>query len=307
MLKNNKKKIRRVFLIGDGCFWNGDKPLKRALKFVEDLNSNYFLPDATKLTPMHALSCLAAEERAWLIQLHQITKRSYVPPRLPNNEDPFSTLLQRLSVASSFRKIMEKSYNEDNTIAWKKICYDFLISKGLYEDDSAIITTNWDNTLSRDNNIKNVAYLHGRCIKPHLMILPTETITEFVLHNTLFTEVKETIKNLIKKDFPIEAFKLVEERFDWLKNQFDALFAVQKCANDWLKEADSLYICGLAFNIYDHELTNFISLSTLKKEWKKVCIVNRDKNKNKKCNDVAAILRLDLEKIDFFDSTESPF
>ncbi len=69
-MRNNKDIAKKqVFLIGNGCVENGSKPLERALKFSEDYNSNYFLPDVTKLGPMHALSCLAAEERQWFIQL----------------------------------------------------------------------------------------------------------------------------------------------------------------------------------------------------------------------------------------------
>ncbi len=128
--KDNTKKVRRVFLIGNGCFSNGDKPIIRALKFSEDLNSNYFLPDATKIGHMHALSCLAAEERAWFVILAQAVKRKWNPPELINGEDSSILLIQHLSKAASFRKILGQSYNEDDEIKWKKTCHDFLVGEG---------------------------------------------------------------------------------------------------------------------------------------------------------------------------------
>ncbi len=137
------------------------------------------------------------------------------------------------------------------------------------------------------------------------MILPTETINELFFYSSCFSEIKEYIDNLFKKGCCSESFKLINERFDGSKNNFEELFIGQNLANEWLRQAESLYICGLAFNIYDHELTNTIALSTQRKNWKKICVVNRENKENdkeKKCDLVAAILRLDSEKIEFVDT-----
>lgn len=265
MIKCNGKEIRRVFLVGNGCFDNGSKPLERAFEFSEDKKSNYFLPDSTKLEPMHALSCLAAEERQWFIQLMHAFKGEWTLPKLPNGEDPYVAIAQHLAGASSFRIIMGKAYNDYCDIKWKRKCHDFLKKKGLYEDDSAIITTNWDNTLAGDDKIKNLVYLHGRCTKPNLMILPTETIAEFVMLNSIFSDNEKHISLLLEKGCSVESFVLIKERFDSSRSKFGELFECENLAGKWLRQANILYSCGLAFNIYDHELTNTIAISSQKK------------------------------------------
>ncbi len=308
MRNENEKKIRRVFLIGNGCFLNGNKPLERALNFSEDYSSNYFLPDATKVGSMHALSCLAAEERAWLQQIILTAKKKYHPPKIPNGEDPHIRLLHHLAKAMSFRLIMGKSYNDDYEIEWRKSCHDFLVDKGLYDDKSAIITTNWDNTLSRDTGINNLVYLHGRCTEPHLMIFPSETMAEFAYYCSEFQEFIYPIIDSVKKDLSDDVLELIDKRFDGSKNNYEKLFTFDNLANEWISQADYLYICGLAFNEYDNELMNTISLSAQNKKWKKVCIVNRikkekpEEDKKDKIDRVAAILRLNPEQIEFIDS-----
>ncbi len=308
-MRNNKDIAKkRVFLIGNGCIENGSEPLEQALKFSEDYNSNYFLPDATKLGPMHALSCLAAEEREWFARIALVSKGKWIPPKMPDGEDLIIVLLHHLSKAMSFRKIMGKSYNDNYAIKWRKSCHDFLESEGLYSYDSAIITTNWDNTLNGDKQIKNLAYLHGRCTEPQLMIFPTETINELNYQCSVFSESIEPLVDSVKKDLKDEVLKLVYERFDGSKNNYDKLFAYHILAEEWLRQADYLYICGLAFNIYDHELMNTIAFASQNKKWEKISIINRikkenpEKDKKDKIDRVKAILRLDSEKVEFIDS-----
>ena len=75
IFRTTDAKIKKLFIIGNGCIENGCDPLIRLLNDCEEHQTDSFSFDSRKLTPMHALSCLAAEERLFFNMLYSSYKR----------------------------------------------------------------------------------------------------------------------------------------------------------------------------------------------------------------------------------------
>jgi len=308
-------KIKKLFIIGNGCVENGCDPLIGLLKDCEKHQTNSFLFDPTKLTPMHALSCLAAEERLFFNILYSSYKRvtdgntRYNSVKI-NGVPGSLKAMSIVAAAASFRMELAKRYQSGSSIKWRSSVHNVLNELGIYENGSAVVTTNWDNTLWKDSKLKNLCYLHGRCSNPMTMIFPTETIEEFTIQEILFSEIMDYLEKDSNTHNGIDDYSLLKKRFLIEGSKYEDLFSCENIMSHWLKSSEEIYFCGTALNIYDHELINTISREASKVSFNKVSIVNRTNGKGKikeedlknKKDIVSGLLRYDSEKIEFIDA-----
>ncbi len=309
LIRRNENKIKKLFVIGNGCIENGTNPLETLITECENLNTNVFRINATKIDPMHALSCLAAEERMFLnILLASLLTNSsnghyYTPPTI-DNKPGFLKALGAMGSCASFRLEMGRRYLEDKNIKVKDKAKEILANLGLFEADAAAVTLNWDNCLWNIPDIKNLTHLHGRCSDPMTMIFPTETINEYYLHSILVEKIIEVLNSLSNEHKKQNHLDLFLDRYFIKDKGYKNLFESENYLNRWLNEANEIYFCGIAFNTYDHELTNSFGMYSSSKTWKRIAILSRVNNKDLKLKSLSGILKQNPSTIEFINTSD---
>lgn len=273
-------KKRKLFIVGNGVIENGDIPLKNALKTLREHHQHRF--NWELLGPIPSLSCISAIGRDLFDHLILVGKGKLLKP-LPEEH----LILKLFAYSIESRRVLGKSYSTSkDRLRIKDSCWKVLEELGICDDDSACITTNWDNSLWESSQIKCVAHLHGRCSAPDSMILPTETISERVLRGVQIQEVQEKLLSLFPEDED-----LLNEIVRFYSIPDDSIH-VKMCAvetqfRERLSSVEEVVIIGVRFNDYDHELMSSISLSSSSSC--KIVLVNTRSNKEEKIKKVAGL------------------
>ncbi len=309
LTRTNNKKIKKLFIVGNGCIENGTDCLKKLITECEDLNTRVFRCNATKLSPMHSLSCLAAEERQFLaILASSLNEREgnpiYNAPKVDNKPGALHALAL-IASSASFRLEMGKRYEECPLIRPNPSTIHILKKLGLFDANSAIITTNWDNYFWNMLQIQNIAHLHGRCSFPMSMIFPTETIYEYQYHAMNIQPFHAKLSAMAIEYQEEELLHLFNERYLISNQEYSRLFIAENYFADCLSSAEELYLCGIAFNDYDHELANSIGTYSQNNHWNKIGIVSLARRENEKIELASGLLRTQKSKIDFIEISDS--
>jgi hypothetical protein len=137
------------------------------------------------------------------------------------------------------------------------------------------------------------------------MIFPSETIQEYALHATLLESISADLDSdlMNHQDKDRENGKWLYKRSLVEKQEYENLFKSENKFLDWLNEAEEIYLCGLAFNIYDHELCNSFCRTkiTKRKLWKRIVIVNTKNKKEEKKELLSVILQVDPSTIEYIE------
>ncbi|NGX51911.1 MAG: hypothetical protein KR126chlam5_00200 [Candidatus Anoxychlamydiales bacterium] len=299
--------IKKVFFIGNGCIENGIIPLKKLYKDIESLKTKSFLINSEKSPDsMLPLSSLADQERHFFSELFLSSRGALDNKLIPDRQ---LMALNHLAAFTSTRLELAKRFKNEDLI-FNKNTLDILKKEGFFNDDIAIATINWDNALDTlDLNHDNIIYLHGSCKKPMSMIFPTETISEIARNHTIFKDIEPSLLKKInsplrqKNEF-LEIFNLVQKRFSFFPNDSNGLiklYSVEIQFNDWMKEADKLFFCGINFNSYDSELINSLALFAKNNNVssKKIVIINTSNNDTKKKQTLSCILHIPEDSIEY--------
>ena len=169
-----QKEIKKVFVIDNGAIERRSKPLDAFLELLQPNNLTTF--DATKLEMETTFSCMVAQENQRLAILHATANGEFQPKALNGSSD-IDCLLKHAAGSISARMRLGEEYEKCNELAFRKTVLESMEEEGLFDSDSFVVTTNWDQTLWNEEKLRNLAYLHGRCNDPLTMILPTQTWT----------------------------------------------------------------------------------------------------------------------------------
>lgn len=232
-----------LIFIGNGIFEDGWDPLGKAIK-----DSNPFFNstnDWDNCDLAHILSLASYRFRS----IRSYFLNAAIAEGKTEISDPkgFSSFLGRFL---EFRKTVAANYHSAEL---KVHPYPKQIEEILFNENTAIVTTNWDETLWKQN-LPNLIHLHGRSEYPDSLIFPTEFSDDESLTNQLILNHKM--------------------EYEWMWKTFyrgsnsSNLFNAHATSSRWLSRTKNIYIWGLAFHEYDAELNHLFStvpLSSLPK------------------------------------------
>jgi hypothetical protein len=258
-------KPKVVFLIGNGAIKNGTSPLNMALKETPVLSDDTInVAEFNKLNFDHKLAVIS-----FFLRLYR--DESLNPCKTP-----------RRSIAA--RRLMKTYQNTRMNIA-AKYCL-MKTSMSLHKlhrkcplkldvATSAVITTNWDETLWNDGSIQNILQLHGRCSIWESMIFPTELTQDEAIVDATLTYSKMLAPGLPHKELRLSLLRQLIAKKYGRGPVITHLRNAHRVAIQWLEEAEQLVIWGLKGNVYDAELLSTVVSSHVQNYPKaKVYIIN---------------------------------
>lgn len=197
---NESLNLETLFILGNGVIENGDVPLKRALKELQA--ENFFIFEPELLGSISSLSCVSEFENGLFENLILYLKGALPNLASDGHSSGFELCTWKLCAYSyTFRHILAESYRKHrDSLRIRDSVWHLLEEQGIKDISSACVTTNWDSTLWRHPEIKNIAHLHGHCDYPISVILPTETISQRALRAVLVSEVNQKLDELAKKE-----------------------------------------------------------------------------------------------------------
>lgn len=223
-----------LIFIGNGVFENGWVPLEETVKVS---NSFFNSTDQWEIEDLaHVLSLASYRFRS--IRSYFLNTAIAEGKTQINDPKGFSSFLGRFLV---FRRAVSESYHSSK-LTIRPLPKE--LEGILFDESSAIITTNWDETIWK-MKVPNLIHLHGRSEYPDSLIFPTE----FSDDDSLALQLVINGRN----------------DFEWLWKEFyrgpmaHQLFNAHATASRWLSRTKNIYIWGLAFHEYDAELNHLFS------------------------------------------------
>lgn len=287
---NQSSEIETLFIIGNGAIQNGEMPLARALKELQ--SKNFFIFDPELLGSIPSLSCVSEFESSLFENLILHLKGALPNLASDGTSSGFELCTWNLCAYSfTFRNILAESYQKHrNSLHVRGPMWSLLEEQGINDSSSACITTNWDDILWRQLQIKNIAHLHGHCDHPISLILPTETISRRALRGNLIGEIQERLDELAKKERNESIVNTIKYYYSVSTDSIvPQMFGIENLFGKWLNSAKKIVIAGLRFNDYDHELMSTIAKYANRKKYQKIVLINRIKNQKSKVDKIAGL------------------
>ena len=231
----NPENYDTVFFVGNGAINNGNRPLEDWAKTLNE-SSNTF---GKYFEPQDHLSKLAIQFR--LCRATDQSDDINSTQRIIKTEKELLGRFFRLGAQDlSLRKLPEHMLQELN------------------KHKTLVVTTNWDSTLW-NNTPKNLVQLHGSCMRPDTMVLPTEYLIDF------FGCGSSAARNL-------------DPSFDMSPQIAAVMGQLHGLVMNTLEHAQRIFVWGLALNSYDFEVASlFLANQNCKASSKKAWIINPDK------------------------------
>jgi K+/H+ antiporter YhaU regulatory subunit KhtT len=294
LYRGKKSKVGTLFIVGNGAIENGSSPLNEAIKTA--YQNKFFHLNPLLLGSIPSLSCISATEKMLFDQL-VLYINELIPAPLSNGPTSgFHHLLWNLNAHSyTFRKILGDSYKGYNeTLCIRDSVWQNLKLLGITQESAACITTNWDDVLWENSQIKTLAHLHGRCHHPETLILPTETIFEKIVKMLLIYQKSNKFEEFSAQDSNekecLELIRTIEHHYRE-NDMIDMMFEVENSFKEWLNTAKHIVIAGIAFNDYDHELMSTVANCANGNKCK-VTIVNIARNEEEQRNKIDKVAGL---------------
>lgn len=307
---NNDSNIDTVFLIGNGAIEGGNSTLAQALKKAK--NEGFFHHDVDQVDAISSLAMVSCYERQMFDGLMLLLKNKFSSEKTMT----FTKYTNNLFGFIHLRNLIATEFKKNKNLCIRKNILSYLLKQGIYSSSSVTITTNWDDTLSNNEQIENLAYIHGHIDFPLSLVFPMQAIGERVLQAVILDELtKKTVHQYIEGPYTLNAVSEIYKFYD--VNDSDSLIAkmhdVKNRSITFLQEAKRIIIAGFAFNNYDNELAAAIAgiqFSNLSE----VVIINKifskDKSsqleeKERMIRTVQGLFKCTREQILFIDS-ENP-
>lgn len=272
IIKNNREKeIGVVAFVGNGAIEGGWKPLRTAL-------DHWLKSDKSVLPKVTSLRCQDREafhQLALMSYKFKIARGIYFAhwDKHKRGQTTFDSILTTQQnglkpLVCSFidlRKNIAQSFHTSQNGMSLRI--DPVIS-GILGPTPHYITTNWDNTLWRDNTIENLIHLHGRCEHPDSIVFPTELIIEDTPYDfSIFKQESARLSQVFKQSV-ISMFR---------SNFIEALLSAHSLASTWVPKAKKLVIWGYSLGDYDADINALIgAYSPTDKEGLELVVINTD-------------------------------
>lgn len=301
--------IETLFIIGNGVIQNGEMPLARALKELQ--SEKFFIFDPELLGSISSLSCVSVFESSLFENLILHLKGALPTLASDGHSSGFDLCTWKLCAYSfTFRKILADSYLKNKkSLCIKASIKPLLEQLGIYNGSSACITTNWDDVLWSQTQIKNIAHLHGHCNFPISLILPTETISQRAFRGVLINEVEQRLDELTQKEGNKYIVNTIKSYYSISNDSIvPQMFGIENLFGKWLSLAKKIVIAGVRFNDYDHELMSTIAQYAHNRKYQ-ITLINRVINpddQRAKVNKVAGLFSCLPSDITFLDADKIP-
>lgn len=169
-----------VVMIGNGALVNGWMPLRHVL----DQWIQAHVDSHPVINKLRVQNSEAMHQLAGLSYKFKIARGSIYRQWQNGEMKPHQTATAGLGTSiEEFLSIREQVSQQ-----YKKASGDLILNhdeeaKKFLGDDAVYITTNWDNALWLDENVKKAIYLHGRCDFSDSLVFPTELIIEDIAYD----------------------------------------------------------------------------------------------------------------------------
>lgn len=270
--------VETLFIIGNGVIQNGDLPLAKALKELQA--EKFFIFDPELLGSISSLSCVSEFESSLFENLILHLKGALPNLASDGQSSGYDLCTWKLCAYSyTFRDILAESYRKhQDFLQIRDPIWCLLKEHGIKNNSSACVTTNWDSTLWRHPEIKNIAHLHGHCNHPISIILPTETISQRALRGVLINEVGQKLDELAKKEKNESIVNTIKHYYSVSNDSIvPQMFGIENLFGKWLNSAKKIIIAGVRFNDYDHELMSTIAQYAHRQKYE-IILINRAAN-----------------------------
>ena len=279
-----------VLLIGNGVIENGNIPLEE-VAFGYETSSEYGQHKKSEHTQELAIVLLARMAFYYRSNAERLLLKAARIEKL--NEDNFREIDEigpYLHIVRNFIIKLAKAYNEATKSSEISFRDRALFNKFYSNDSTGIVTINWDEVLWNDSSIDNIIQLHGRCSISDSLVLPTEMIIDaniFKLHE----------ENLLKNNVALKTDYL-SRYFRGTKNIRQSLEDAHGIAYDWLRNAKTMIIWGIAFNAYDAELISLFQSPPFN-ELEKIVIINTNSDHGNIAKEIVGegAVRIDIDPI----------
>jgi hypothetical protein len=143
---------------------------------------------------------------------------------------------------------------------------------------TAAITTNWDETLWDQDSVPNLIQLHGRASFEKTLIMPTEFMNDEIIFDLSLHAFRVQHGQKAIEEIGEEEFRRLVDNSTRGNKASNMLDDAHRASVRWLESAKEIAFCGVAMNIYDAELNSIIASSSHLSPWRSVENWNTDPN-----------------------------
>jgi hypothetical protein len=239
-----------VIIIGNGAVVDGWLPLLNLCKTrgefpidYDEVQRSYLFEDSSALS--HALANASFTYRAFRTEYYRsnILRGSAASAS--------SAMTDYLNRFLKFRNAVATEYSKD--IKLREIPKE--ITRALKNQDTAVITTNWDLCLwNRPGDFPRLVHLHGAAFNQDSLIFPTEfSPDEMGLIGSLSSDGEASHRGFVSQDAYNFVYGLA--RGWWHRKLVEA----HATSIRWLESATRVITWGLSCNVYDAELNSVVA------------------------------------------------
>jgi hypothetical protein len=253
-----------VVMIGNGALVNGWMPLRRVLdNWIQ--SSEHSHPVINKLRVQNSE---AMHQLAGLSYKFKIARGTIYRQWQSGKMTPDQTALAGLGTSiEEFLNIRDQVSRQYRISSGDLILNNDERVKKLLGNNAVYITTNWDNALWLDDNVRKAIYLHGRCDFSDSLVFPTELIIEDIAYDC--DKLLELTKNC-SDEFRSKIFK------SFRCSTVDALLSAHTIASKLIHQAKRLIIWGYSLGDFDADINAIIGNNINREQTKELIVINTD-------------------------------
>lgn len=265
LIKNTShSNSKTVVLVGNGALENGWLPLRGVLD--EWIASG---PEITeKIKKLRGQNSEALHQLAGLSCEFKMTRgmlyKSWLQGTSLEKTIEGEAIPRAMSEFLSIRKKIGAAYEKESH---GLVLNDEKSIRKLIGEDATYITTNWDNTLWMEKDIKKLIYLHGRCSHPDSLIFPTELIIEDIAFDCPFLLEQTQNSSRSFQKLMLSSFRC---------ETVEALYEAHVEARRVVSEAERLVIWGYSLVDFDADVNVLIRASMRPEKVKELIVINTD-------------------------------